>query len=305
MAVNFWKDRYGRVRFRFVDIVCVAYLLIIALFLVFFHKNVSRWPFIAVLNVVVVFGILEIVRLGEAQHRRKIFWILRTFYPIAVLLFTWGELDAVIPMFFGRYWATDAVIRLERQFFGGYPNVWMQQFYRPWLDELMNVLYAGYYLFMPVISLTLFVRKKYEAVLAAFSIGTFTYLTNYILFFAFPTLAPNVAEAFRGLDMGSWSGYVMADLTRFLQWGGSSRGATFPSSHISGVFVWTFAALRYHRPLGYGLLPLAFGVAMSTIYLGYHYGVDPVFGCLWAVVCFPVALKIIQARKEDPVRQGE
>ena len=295
------KARYNQVRFRFVDIACMLYLALIGLLLIFFHTNVPRWAFHVFLHAVVILLILEVVRWGERSPRGKAAWFLRTFYPVAIALFTWRELDAIIPMFFDNYWATDVIIRVEKSIFGVLPNVWFQQFYRPWLDELMHIFYSGYYLFMPIVTLTLYVKKKYEAALAAFSCVMFMYFVNFLFFFFFPVLSPLMAESLADQNIGSWTGYLVADFTRIIQSGGACRGATFPSSHISAVFVWAFAALRYQRPLGYALLPLAFGVALGTTYLGYHYALDPIAGFLLAVIFYPVALKILKCRNEDPL----
>ena len=299
--MNLWKKRYGRVRFRSVDITCIAYLLLIGFFLCFFHKNIPNWPLYVAVHIGVVLAILEVVRSVERSGEKKAAWFFRIFYPVVINIFAWRELDALIPMFFDNYWATDLVIRAEKSIFNGLPNVWFQQFYRPWLDELMHVFYSVYYLFVPLVALILYVRKKYDAALAAFFIGIFTHFVNFSLFFLFPVLAPFMAEKMRDYDIGSWTGYWIADFTRFVQTSGACKGATFPSSHVSAAFVWSFAALRYLRPLGYVLLPAAFGVAVSTVYLGYHYALDPIFGLILALVCFPVALKILESRDEDPL----
>jgi len=299
--MNLWEKHYGQVRFRLVDIVCMAYFLLIAFLLVFFHMNVPNWPLYVAIHIGVVLGILEIVRWGEKDRDQMIKWFIRIFYPVAVSLLAWRELDTLIPLFFDDYWATDVIIRLEKSSFGVLPNVWFQQFYKPWLDELMNVFYSGYYLFMPLVGLLLFFKKKYEAALAAFSIGIFTYCVNFLLFFFIPVLAPFMAEGMADYNIGSWTGYLVADFTRLIQSGGACRGATFPSSHISAVFVWSFIAFRFLRPLGYVLFLLAFCVAISTVYLGYHYALDSIFGLLLALICYPIALRIIKSRKEDPL----
>ncbi len=299
--MSLWIKRYGHVHFRLVDIVCMVYLLLIGFLLLFFHKSVPHWFQYVVIHIFVVLGILEIVRWGEQNRDNKIKRFIRIFYPIAIILFAWRELDALIPMFFGNYWATDVIIRMEKSIFGVLPNVWFQKFYKPWLDELMHVFYSGYYLFMPLVGLILFFKKKYDAALASFSIGIFTYCVNFLLFFFVPVLAPFMAEGMAEYNIGSWTGYFVADFTRFVQSEGACRGATFPSSHISAVFVWSFVALRYIRPLGYILLPLAFGVALGTVYLGYHYALDPIFGLILALVCYPIALRILKSRNEDPL----
>ncbi|MFQ6109290.1 MAG: phosphatase PAP2 family protein [Candidatus Aminicenantales bacterium] len=296
-----WSARYGRVRFRLVDINCIAYLSLLALLLVFFHKSVSKWEHYVLLHAVLVVAVMEIVRLGERNPHRNSLWILRTFYPVAVILFGWGEIDALGPMFFGAYWSTEAVIRLDKFLFGVHPTVWVQKFYRPWLDELMCIFYSGYYLFLPIVSLTLFIKKKRDETLAAFSVVTLTYFSNYLLFFLFPTLSPAMADALHGLNTQQYTGYIMAGITRLVQAHGAVRGGTIPSSHISAAFVWSFVAFRYQKKLGYGLLPLAFAVAVSTVYLGYHHAVDPILGIVWALLWYPVALRIIKARDEDPI----
>ena len=81
--------------------------------------------------------------------------------------------------------------------------------------------------------LLLFFKKKYEAALAAFSIGIFTYFINFFLFFLASVLAPFMAEGMRDYNIGSWTGYWVAGFTRLVQSSGACRGATFPSSHIS------------------------------------------------------------------------
>jgi membrane-associated phospholipid phosphatase len=204
-------------------------------------------------------------------------------------------------MFFGNYWATDVVIRMEKSIFGVLPNVWFQKFYTPWLDELMHVFYSGYCFFMPLVGLILFFKKKYDAALASFSIGIFTYCVNFLLFFFVPVLAPFMAEGMAEYNIGSWTGNFVADFTRLVQFAGACSGATFPSSHISAVFVWSFIALRYLRPLGYILLPLAIGVALGTVYLGYHYALDVIFGLVLALICYPIALRMLKSRNEDPL----
>ena len=98
--MNVLKERYGQVRFRFVDIACIGYLLLIGSLLIFFHKNVPNWPLYVVLHVAIVLGILELVRWGERGRVTKIKRFIRIFYPTAVSLFAWGELDAIDMLFF-------------------------------------------------------------------------------------------------------------------------------------------------------------------------------------------------------------
>ncbi|MEW5901259.1 MAG: phosphatase PAP2 family protein [Acidobacteriota bacterium] len=298
------KSRYYGVRFRLVDLNCVGYLALLGVALIFFHKEVPRWPFRILIHAALIILILEIVRKAEVSPGRRGFRFLRTFYPLVIILFSWAEVGAFSRMFCGDFWFTDELIRLDLKVFGVHPTVWIQKFYQPWLDELMNVFYTGYYLFLPVVTLTLYLKKKYDAALAAFSIATLTLLTNFFLFFLFPALSPQMAESLQPLHPKEYSGYFVASLTKFIQAHGAQPGGTFPSSHISEAIAWSLAALRYQANLGYFLLVFVVGVSISTVYLGYHHALDPILGVLWGIAWFPIALKILKARREDPGRPG-
>lgn len=300
-----WELHYGHVRFCLMDINCVIYLALIGFLLVFFHKGVTDWPFHVAIHTVFVISILEIIRLGERFPQKKVLWIFRTFYPAVVFLYAWNEMNMLVCMFYGTHWTTESIVRLDKLIFGAHPTVWIQRFYHPWLDELMNIFYSGYYFFMPLVSLTLFIKRKREETLAAFSVVSLACLSNYILFYLFPTLAPTLVQTIQELQPSQYSGYVAAEFTRLVQANGSVRGGAFPSSHVTGALVWSLVALRYQRRLGYVLMSMTLGVAISTVYLGYHHALDPICGFIWGAICFRVAIRLLKRRSEDPLSISE
>ena len=296
-----WELNYGQVRFRLMDINCLAYLTLIGFLLIFFHKGVINWPLHMAIHAVLVVSILEIIRLGEKHPQKKILWILRTFYPVIVFLYAWSEMNMLVCMFYGTHWTTESIVGLDKLIFGVHPTVWIQRFYNPWLDELMNIFYSWYYFFMPIVTLTLFIKRKREETLAAFSIVSFAYLSNYILFYLFPTISPAMIQSIQELQPTQYSGYIVSEFTRLVQASGSVRGAAFPSSHVTGVLVWSLVALRYQKRLGYVLMPITLGVAISTVYLGYHHALDPICGFIWGAICYQVGIRLIKRRREDPL----
>jgi membrane-associated phospholipid phosphatase len=298
--LSWFKKRYGQAKFRLMDINCLAFLGLIAILLVFFHRAVPSWPKFVILHLVMIFVILEIVRLGERLPRRRGLRFLRTFYPVVVILFGWGEVDALGRMLFGSYWATDLIIRAEQLIWGGPPAAWFQKFYRPWLDEAMAVFYSGYYLYLILAILPLFIKKKYEEALAALSVGTFVLFANYLLFYLIPVLSPAMVDSLQTPQTRSYSGYIVAAFTRAVQAHAAVRGGTFPSSHISEALIWALVAFRYNRRVGAALLAGVPAVAVSTVYLNYHYALDPIAGLLLGALLYPVALRIVKARGEDP-----
>ncbi|MGB3861432.1 MAG: hypothetical protein WA915_05075, partial [Candidatus Aminicenantaceae bacterium] len=93
--------RYSDVRFRVMDIACTGYLGSVGFLLIFFHNTVVFWPRYVLIHAVLVFAILELVRVGEKNPQNKILWFFRTFYPIAVFLIGWSEVGTIVRMFFG------------------------------------------------------------------------------------------------------------------------------------------------------------------------------------------------------------
>jgi membrane-associated phospholipid phosphatase len=293
--------RYSGLRFRLMDIICAGYLGLIGFLLIFFHKAVDSWPRHVLIHAVLVFAVFELVRVGEKNPQNKILWFLRTFYPIAVFLFGWSEVGTIVRMFYGTFWFTAPAIAMDKFLFGVHPTVWCQQFFNPLLDEILGFFYASYYLFMPTVVLVLYIKGKREETLAAFSFLSVTLLSNYFLFYLLPTLSPIMAEGLKDLHTESYTGYVFTWLIRTVQASAGMAGGAFPSSHISEVFVIALVALRYAKKLGRVMLPATIGVAVSTVYLGYHHAVDPIFGFVWGGICYFATLKLLKARNEDPL----
>lgn len=296
-----WVLRYGHIRLRLMDINCITYLGLIGILLNFFHRSVIHWPFFVFIHIALVIGILEIIRLGEKYPHNKMLWILRTFYPVGLFLFAWEELGVLVPMFYGSYWATDIIVRMDKLIFGVYPTIWFQQFYQPWLNELINFFYAFYYTFFLLVPLSLFVRKKREEAFAVLSIATFVYFSNFCFFYLLPAVSPPFIPTLQQLVINKQTGYVFVKINQIVQAQGGIPSGAFPSSHVAGALAWGLCTLRYNRKLGYALIPTAFGIAIATVYTGVHHGLDPIFGFIWGGISFAIALKLIKLRREDPL----
>jgi len=295
---RYWVLRYGHIHFRLMDFNCIGYLGLIGFLLIFFHKSVFRWPFHVLIHTAFVIGILELVRLGEKYPDNKILWTLRTFYPVSIFLYAWEELEALVPMFYGSHWATDMIVRMDKLIFGVHPTIWFQQFYQPWLNELMNFFYAAYYAFFLLVPLSLFIYKKRQETFAVLSVATFVYLSNFCFFYLLPVISPPFISTLQELQVNQQTGYVFVEINRFVQAKSGIPVGAFPSSHVAGAFVWVLCSLRYNKKLGYALAPIAFGIAFSTVYMGLHHALDPIFGYIWGAISFTIAFKIIEKSGE-------
>lgn len=297
---HFWKLRYGHSQFRLMDINVLVYFGLVGLLLIFFHKSVEYWPIFVLIHAIIVLLVLEIIRLGEKYPQKEILWFFRTMYPLPLFLFGWEELAFITQMFFSNYWMTDLIIRWDKMIFGVDPTVWVQKLYQPWLNELMHFNYLAYYSFFLLIPFLLYFRGKKQETFAVMSILTFTYFSNFFLFYFMPTLDPLNVPMLQAQYVKEQVGYFFAPLNQFVQAEGGIPVAAFPSSHVAGALVWVLTAIRYNRKVGYALLPLAVGIGFSVVYIQLHFALDPIFGYIWGAICFIVALKLLKKRGEDP-----
>lgn len=295
--------RYDGVHFRIADLACIGYTLLIGVLLLFFHSTVADWKLRLAAHLLLAIGFAEIARAANLHSTRsRIVRVFRTLYPLVLLLLAWNELNAIVSMIYGgSFWTTDIIVRSEQVLFGGHPTVLIQAWHRPWLDEAMAIMYTGYYLFLAV-PIVLLLQRKNEAALAASSVIALTYAVNFTLFLLLPTKSPaHILADYPGLHASGYTGYLVAAMTRSIQTNESVLGAAFPSSHVAGSFVCALLARRYLPRFGNVLLPLSFGVAIATVYLGYHHALDPIFGLLLGGAVYVVGLRWLQARGEDPL----
>lgn len=279
-------DRRWHAIFYPMDVICLGYLSIIVLLLLCCHRHVANWSSLALQFMHFALGICVLIVLDDKFPGRRILATARTIYPVAVIAAGWGALTQLVPLLYGSYWTTSWVVYMDRMLFGVYPTLWMAQYHRPWLDELMNIFYSGYYLFMPGIVLTLLFKGKRRQLVYALSLVSFTYLGNFIFFLLLPTLGPQLIPEISQLSGGTYSGYWVAAATRWIQSNGAAIGGAFPSSHVSGAVIWALVVLDLNRPRGIFLALLVPGIAVSTVYLGYHHALDPLAGILWGFLAY-------------------
>lgn len=297
MLTALWQRRYGFIHWRLADYLALGYMAGLAVLLPFFHHHVPRWPKDFFIHLGFVLTGLELVRAGELHPRNHVLWFLRTFYPLATIFYGYFEMNHMNRMFIGSYWAMDALLEIDAWLFGAHPTIWVQRLYSPGLDELMNFFYVSYYSFAPLATLPLFLRGQREETLAVFGIVTLAYVGNFVLFYAFPALCPRMIPELEALRTADYSGYFIASLTKYFQSQGAIAGGCFPSTHVSGAMAWSLATWRYNRKLSYMMLPLAFGVALATVYLGYHHALDPMVGIVWAWGAYMIAVRLLGKRR--------
>lgn len=268
---------------RLLDELSVAYLLFSAAVLALFGADLSsRWPLTAA-YLVLAAAVFLLARYAEPAGRPpRSGYALRALVPLILLAWTWGQLRLLMPLVWsGRYPGTAFAVAADAALFGGHPTAMVQSLHRDGLDEVMAAMYFAYYLFLAV-PVVLLAKRQYERALAAASIVAVTYFSCFAFFVLVPTKGPRHVD---GIDLvpAEFGGYFFGWLVRTLQGAESVVGAALPSSHVAGSVACAIIAAWWLPRLGRVLVPLAVGVAISTVYLGYHHAVDPLLGTAWGL----------------------
>lgn len=278
------KDRLLK-RLRLVDITIIIYLSAVSILLLFFHQGVENWPFFVLANFAFIGALLFYIRLADRKSS-KILTFFRDCYPFFIFTFVFKEIALVINMLF-PFWLESHLINWDLIIFGTYPTVWMQQFYRPWLTELMAFSYWSYYILFLFSGFTLYFQKDRSLYFSFVFRLSFTLLTCYFLYLFLVARGPH--ETLASLHLEREYVFIFDKLVKSIQDAASISGAAFPSSHVAAVWIVLIYMFRFKKWLGLTLLPLILVLTVSVVYLQYHYAVDPIAGILIVCITYPLA----------------
>jgi membrane-associated phospholipid phosphatase len=233
------------------------------------------------------FAMAVILLSVNTRHPGRFVFFSRVWYIPFLYVFLFEEIGNMIhliqPMFFDSW-----VLELESRVFGGYPTVWLQGLATPWLTELMSFFYMTYYFLIPGLGLNLYAHRAWS------QLNDLILTTSIIFFFCFlhyllmPVLGPIFQPEGLPFELVSLRGGPVTAFEQWLFFKGAIRGGAFPSSHVAiavAVLYFSVRAKRYPRVF----LFMVTGLAISTVYNGYHYGVDVVYGVVtgltFSLVC--------------------
>lgn len=191
------------------------------------------------------------------------------------------------------------VLGWEKALFGGHvPTVWLQQhLYDPhhvfWYDALCTVTYTSHFVVTPVLGAILWMRNRkiWLQFISRVILLSVAGLATYVLFpEAPPWMAADnglIGVPVHRLTARGWS-WLHAETLRttldHAQRAGSNPVAAMPSLHVGFaclIAVFIGCKLRSRWRVLLALYPLAMGFAL--VYLGEHYVIDLIAGCLYAV----------------------
>lgn len=171
---------------------------------------------------------------------------------------------------------------LDLACFGGHPTVWLQALAWPPLIELLQWVYAAFYL-IPITSALLIGHCRGGAAFdRAMTILVFGFLCSYLGYLLVPTRSPELCLDHGAPLRGIW---LAADIHALIAASEANVRDCFPSGHtmlslMSVMLVWRWAP-RFAWPLTIVVSLLVF----STMALRYHWVFDVIAGAALAWPC--------------------
>ncbi len=253
------------------ELALFAYLLLTAIIVVL-HRSLLPH---ADLQLAIRAGVfLLVIFLAWLQEKRILVGpikLARFVLPLAMLTYLYSETDLFNNFLFSQnldpYFA-----RWEEALFGSQPAlVFAEHFSSNLMAEIMYFGYFSYYLMLLLVPLNIFFRESENIANRAMFIVIHSFFLFYLLFILVPVGGPQ----YYFIDWPALPrGYVFGPIMRFIQEHGEAPTAAFPSSHVSICIMLILISVRHARILLKFLVPVAFLLVLSTVYIRAHYVID-------------------------------
>lgn len=259
------------VTFRPADLFAISVPLLFGLVIALNARRVPDWA--AVSGALVGAALLGVAcRLWAAASASRLAQFAGSFYVIVTLWTTYSRLnpliDLVSPVPYDRdLQAIDAFL------FGVQPSVWLEQFQRPWLTEILFIAYALFFFWQLALGILLFLRRDRHALADYLLTVLMFYMLSYVSYVFVPAIGPrfDLAPFYTQELHGLW---LADDIRRSFLHIPMLRDC-FPSGHTGLTILVLFHAYKSRaRVFFWIMLPCAMLLIFSTVYCRFHYAID-------------------------------
>ena len=259
----------------------LGYLCLSSVMVIIFSRNLAHpWKLIGV-NAVVSAIIFLLCALGARSEQRAQrhgvtlatrFWhFWRHWYPHLFFLFCFEQLAYLVHLV-NPNWQDAKLIAFDHWLFGVHPSVWLEPFATPFRNDLLQLAYLTYFVYLLVLGGILYYRREWRAYWSVMTYSGVGYAIGYLIAALFPIQSPWFAMA--GMWQGELHGGPFTAIINFIEHYGRVRGAAFPSEHVAGSVAALWGAWRHRRWLFWVMLPLVAVMCVSTVWGRYHYVSD-------------------------------
>jgi membrane-associated phospholipid phosphatase len=227
------------------------------------------------------FAILVLAR-AEGRHpgngfvRFVHFW-----YPVAAVLLIFWSLYWIVPAVNQGEFRDDLLYQWDKDVLGFDPVEWFRGLERPWLTDVLHVIYMSYFVLPVILVLVLIRRGNKEALAETIFVLCLSFYLCYVGYGVLKAGGPRHFIYHSNEMEGLWVTQWLRDLIDGLE---PNKADAFPSAHTAATLVVNVLALRHIRRVGLWMLPLTAAILFSLVYARYHWFADIVAGFVWAFV---------------------
>ncbi len=256
-----------------------------------FFRATGEVPRVFLGDVQRVLGIVAAVGLTAIIIRFRPRWtFLRDSLPFAYCLAIYTNLHDTIH-FANPNDIHDTLIAIDQWMFGIQPVVWAERFIHPLLTEAFSFCYMIFFLFAPIVALTLYSKKRKTEFRETLVSVVLCFYAGYFLYVLFPAAPPRIM--LKDMFTVGFDGTPIADAAlRMVNLLPSDSRAAFPSLHAAVTLLSLMFAFKRVRWLFWVMLPFCAGLILSTVYLRHHYVIDLAAGFLLGIAAFIFVPKI-------------
>jgi membrane-associated phospholipid phosphatase len=211
-------------------------------------------------------------------------WVRLIALALPLFLFYFYYLEAGIALASpGVHWRDAQIVAFE-----GGASAAIPTFAARFLGPLLGLAYIAYVplLIVGIVALVVVANPRGPAGPAERTVRAIcvAWAVCFVLYFVCPALGPRVLTPdlrANRLGAGLMARFAILPYDRTM-----IRGDAFPSAHLAATTVMMAALWRWRRPLFWPLMPVALGLALGAVYLGYHYLTDLAVGTVIGAVVF-------------------
>ena len=289
----------------------LGYLVVNSSLIAWFGQNVQHPLRLIGVNALVALIVLSLCRI-EAQAVKNTTRITETFssawwhfwrhwYPHLFFLYCFEQLAFLMKLVV-PHWQDAKLIAFDYWLTGVHPSIWLEQFATPTRNELIQLAYLTYFIYLLVLGGVLYYRKEWYAYWSVMAYSMVGYSIGYLIAIFFPIQSPWFAMA--GLWHTPLTGGPFTATINFIEHYGRVRGAAFPSEHVAGSVAVLWGAWRFRRWLFWVMLPLVALMCFSTVWGRYHYVADIFGGIVTGTLGYLIGSLLMQ-RKGSVSRLSE
>lgn len=253
------------------EVALCIYLILTGILLSFHHSLVPHANALLTFRIVVVLFIMLLALIQPAGRYVRALAFFRFMFPLVMLAYLYAETDLLNNFLFSEN-LDPFFSHLEESVFGFQPSlVFAELIPSEIFAEIMYFGYFSYYLMLVIVPVYIY-RKDGED---KANRVMFIMIHSFFVFYLFFILVPVAGPQFYFTDWPSLpDGFLFGNLMRWIQELGEAPTAAFPSSHVSICIMLIMLSHRYAKEILKFIIPVAFLLVLSTVYIRAHYLID-------------------------------